>query len=84
MKEPIPGFSLPVFKWSVAESLPFLEQCCGTVLVFEISAQSFLKAAAKDHASHRDSGRLIRREPGHRPPPKFSLPFAVKHYIISE
>ena len=49
MQKPIPGFSLPVFKRSVAEGFPFLEQCRRAVPLLEVSAESLLKAAAKDH-----------------------------------
>src|ERR1017187_10914574 len=53
MENTVPGFSLAVFKRSIAKLTPLLEQGCGAVLLFEMSGKRFLEAAAKDHRCPR-------------------------------
>src|SRR5262249_1925840 len=49
MQQAIPGISPFVFKRRVAESAPFLKQCCATVVSREIGHESLFKTAAKGH-----------------------------------
>src|SRR5229473_8081481 len=49
VKEPVPGLSFSVFKWSIAVRIPFLEKHSSAILLTKVRTKSLFKAATEDH-----------------------------------